>query len=40
MKTNFPKWKVNGNENIRKMATSLDENGIDLLTKMVKLEPN
>lgn len=40
MKTSFPKWTVNGNENLKKMCTNLDEVGIDLLTKMVALEPN
>ena len=40
MKATFPKWTVNGNENIRKMAVNFDEQGLDLLTKMVHLEPN
>lgn len=39
MKMSFPKWKVNGNENIRKACTNFDETAIDLLTQLVQLEP-
>jgi cyclin-dependent kinase 2 len=39
MKMTFPKWKVNGNENLRKMATNFDETALDLLTQLVQLEP-
>lgn len=35
MKATFPQFKVNASENLRKFSTNLDENGIDLLTKMV-----
>ena len=40
MKATFPKWVVNGNEKIRKEAVNMDEQALDLLTKMVQLEPN
>ncbi len=36
----FPQWKVNGNENLKKMSTNMDEVALDLLTKMVQLEPS
>ena len=39
MKMSYPKWKVNGNENLRKMATNFDETALDLLTGLVRLEP-
>ena len=40
MKMAFPQWKVNGNENIRKVCTNFDEKAIDLLTQLVQLEPS
>lgn len=39
MKMTFPKWKVNGNENLRKASTNFDETALDLLTQLVHLEP-
>lgn len=39
MKMSFPNWKVNGNENLRKLATNFDETALDLLTQLVHLEP-
>jgi serine/threonine protein kinase len=36
----FPQWKVNGNENLKKMASNMDEVALDLLTQMVHLEPS
>jgi len=32
MKMTFPKWKVNGNENLRNLAKNFDETALDLLT--------
>ena len=42
MKTSFPKWKVNGNENLVKLCTNFEGNSlaIDLLTQMMHLEPS
>lgn len=42
MKTSFPKWQVNGNENLVKLCTnfSSDPQAIDLLTQMMHLEPS
>ena len=41
MQMQFPKFKADGPENIRKMcnAATFDETAIDLLTQMVQLEP-
>jgi len=38
----FPKWKVNGNENLLKLCTKFDgcPEAIDLLTQMMQLEPS
>lgn len=33
-------WKVDGNQNLTKMCANMDETAIDLLTKMVQLEPS
>jgi len=40
MKASFPKWSVNGNENLRKMCINFEDDAIDLLTKLVQLEPS
>ena len=42
MKTSFPKWQVNGNENLVKLSTNFqnDPHAIDLLTQMMHLEPS
>lgn len=40
MKMTFPKWKVNKEENIRKLCRNFDETAIDLLTQMIHLEPS
>ena len=42
MKTSFPKWKVNGNENLEKLCTNFknDPHSMDLLTQMMHLEPS
>jgi len=40
MKSRFPKWTANGNENLRKVATNFDEAGLDLLTQFLHLEPS
>jgi len=42
MKTSFPKWKVNGNENLEKLCTNFknDPHAMDLLTQMMHLEPS
>jgi len=39
-KLTFPKWKVNAEENLRKLAVNMDSVALDLLTKMVELEPS
>ena len=39
MKKVFPNYKVDGNENLRKLATNFDEFALDLLTQMLHLEP-
>jgi len=39
MKISFPKWKVQGNENIRAACKNMDEAAIDLLTQLVQIEP-
>ena len=41
-KMSFPQWKVpnNGTDNLRKMSTNFDEVALDLLAKMVQLEPS
>jgi len=38
----FPKWKVNGNENLVKLCTNFTQcpEAIDLLTQMMQLEPS
>jgi cyclin-dependent kinase len=36
----FPQWKVEGNSNLKKLCSNMDERGIDLLQKMVELEPS
>ena len=42
MKGSFPKWRVNGNENLAKLCTNFEGNpqAIDLLTQMMHLEPS
>jgi len=42
MKMTFPRWKVNGNENLVKMCNAFVGNpeAIDLLTQMMQLEPS
>ena len=40
MKMTFPKWAVNGNENIRRLCKNFNETEIELLTQMVHLEPS
>lgn len=42
MKTTFPKWRVNGNENLVKLCTAFEgfPEAIDLLTQMMQLEPS
>ena len=42
MKLTFPKWKVNGNENLVNLCTNFynNEEAIDLLTQMMQLEPS
>ena len=40
MKVEFPKWKVNGIDNLKKLCANMDEQAIDLLAKMVVLEPS
>ena len=42
MKMTFPKWKVNGNENLVKLCTNFTQHpdAIDLLTQMMQLEPS
>ena len=42
MKGSFPKWRVNGNENLVKLCTNFEGNpqAIDLLTQMMHLEPS
>jgi len=42
MKLSFPKWKVNGNENLVNLCTKFngDPEAIDLLTQMMHLEPS
>ena len=42
MKDSFPKWKVNGNEELVKLSTNFKEcpEAVDLLTQMVQLEPS
>jgi hypothetical protein len=35
MKMTFPKWKVQGNENIKAACKNFDETAIDLLTQLV-----
>jgi serine/threonine protein kinase len=39
MKMSFPKWKVQGNDNIRAACKNMDEAAIDLLTQLVQIEP-
>ena len=40
-KASFPQFKVSeNNENLRKMCLNLSEDAIDLLSKMVVLEPS
>ncbi len=39
MKMCFPKWKVNGNEQLRSVCSNFDEVALDLLTQLVHLEP-
>jgi serine/threonine protein kinase len=42
MKMTFPKWRVNGNENLVKLCSCFREcpEAIDLLTQMMQLEPS
>jgi len=42
MKITFPRWKVNGNENLVKQATAFHHHpeAMDLLTQMLQLEPS
>lgn len=42
MKDSFPKWKVNGNEELIKLCTNFKEHpeAVDLLTQMIQLEPS
>lgn len=42
MKFKFPKWRVDGNEGLRKLATNFEDcpEAMDLLTQMVQLEPS
>ena len=42
MKASFPKWKVNGNENLIKLCTNFEgyPEAMDLLTQMMQLEPS
>ena len=42
MKASFPKWKVNGNENLVKLCTNFEgfPEATDLLTQMMQLEPS
>ena len=42
MKLTFPKWKVNGNENLVNLCSNFynNEEAIDLLTQMMQLEPS
>lgn len=42
MKLTFPKWKVNGNEELLKRCPGLHSHpeAIDLLTQMLQLEPS
>ena len=42
MKASFPKWRVNGNENLVKLCANFEGNpqAIDLLTQMMHLEPS
>eukprot|EP00349_Pseudokeronopsis_sp_Brazil_P008762 CAMPEP_0202971650 /NCGR_PEP_ID=MMETSP1396-20130829/29069_1 /ASSEMBLY_ACC=CAM_ASM_000872 /TAXON_ID= /ORGANISM="Pseudokeronopsis sp., Strain Brazil" /LENGTH=97 /DNA_ID=CAMNT_0049701231 /DNA_START=709 /DNA_END=1002 /DNA_ORIENTATION=+ len=39
-KLSFPKWKVNAEENLKKLATNMDPLAVDLLARMVQLEPS
>ena len=42
MKMTYPKWRVNGNENLVKLCTKFEgmPEAIDLLTQMMQLEPS
>ena len=40
MKMTFPKWNVDPNENIKKLAKNFDDTAIDLLMQMIHLEPS
>ena len=42
MKSTFPKWRVNGNENLMKLCTKFENEpeAMDLLTQMMQLEPS
>ena len=42
MKMTFPKWRVNGNENLVKLCSNFKDcpEAIDLLTQMMQLEPS
>jgi len=39
MKINFPKWKCNAEDNIRKICKNFDAQAINLLQQMINLEP-
>ena len=39
-KFSFPQWKVDSAQNLIKMSSNMDETAVDLLTKMVHLEPS
>jgi len=42
MKATFPKWTVNGNENLVKLSKNFENHpeAMDLLTQMLQLEPS
>lgn len=42
MKMSFPKWRVNGNENLVKLCGKFSDSpeAVDLLTQMMQLEPS
>lgn len=39
-KATFPQWKCNAYENLKKMSYNMDEQALDLMFKMVQLEPS
>lgn len=42
MKATFPKWNINGNENLVKLCTNFKNNpeAMDLITQMMQMEPS